>query len=592
MCEIDLSRPGITLLSGENQKDGGSNGSGKSSAIVETIVYSLFGQTTKNLKAEQVVNNKTKKDCYVEISLNINQDNYIVRRYRQHSQFGNKLSFEKNAVDISKEKVKDTQALIESIIQIGFKSFVLSIVLSQERIANFAETEPTERKKIIESLLMFDFISKYHKGVREILKKINSKVEGFELSLTEKKKTVDAITKNLMSYVDKWGETEKAKKDRIKELKKALESWSHIDVAKELSVRTQIAEKKRDKENFVSKKESSEETVFQAKGNIQKLSIKIADKEKDIKKINDNPEICSICGSKKESWTNSGKLDDYLQKLTTEKNSLDLAQKELESTIDRESELAKEFIKKIEAKTLEISTLQSSIDSLSDDEIANIQQKITASETEIKLLESQTEKKIEEDEYIIGTQKKIEGLREEIKELKSQTKTLNDDKIYYDWWKEALSNSNSSIKSFCVNHILKSFNKYINYYLEFFGMDISYSLDVELQDTIKKDGELITFTQLSGGEKRSVELSLIFALYEIVRLKLPDNINIIVLDELMSHFLDDVRITGALEILSELESRKLSIFVIDHKSLVKENLDCQIIKVVKDKEGFSNLEIP
>ena len=71
-------------------------------------------------------------------------------------------------------------------------------------------------------------------------------------------------------------------------------------------------------------------------------------------------------------------------------------------------------------------------------------------------------------------------------------------------------------------------NKYINYYLTFFGYDITYELDAELEDIIIKDGEDISFNQLSGGEKRSVEISLVFALYEIVKLKMPDNINIIV----------------------------------------------------------------
>ena len=55
LCVIDLSEPGLTLITGDNQKDGGSNGSGKSTAIVDSITYALFGKTTKKLKAEGAV---------------------------------------------------------------------------------------------------------------------------------------------------------------------------------------------------------------------------------------------------------------------------------------------------------------------------------------------------------------------------------------------------------------------------------------------------------------------------------------------------------------------------------------------------------
>jgi DNA repair exonuclease SbcCD ATPase subunit len=588
LSTIQLSDPGITLLVGTNEKDGGGNGAGKSTAIVESIVYGLFGQTTKELRAEQVVNNKTKCDCYVEVSFDINQDNYIIRRYRQHSEFGNKLVFEKNSVDVSKEKVRDTQEFIESIIQIGFKSFVLSIVLSQEKIANFAETDPTERKKIIENLLMFDFISKYHKNAKEILRIINPKLDMLNLSLNEKRETINTLSTNLLSYVDNWEATEKTKKERIKYLNKQVSDWAHLDLEKELSIRNQIKQKIREKEILESKKENVEEVAFNAKANIKKDNAELKSKNGDVDEVNKNPDVCPVCGTKLKEEA----LRDYINKIVSERDALsddiDSQQKLLEENTEEVSNL----IKKIAIKATEISTLNSLIAAeIKDEDIANIKEKIMKAENEIFVLSPQIDKNIEEDEYVKSTQKKIDDLKLEAKDIKQKLLKLEEEKTYYDWWKDALSNSSNSVKSFCVNHVLKSFNKYINYYLNFFNYDMSYSLDVELQDTIVKDGEPITFSQLSGGEKRSVEISLVFALYEIVKLKLADNINIIVLDELLSRHLDEVRINGALEILNELKGRDLSIFVIDHKSLIKESLDCKMLNIIKNKEGFSNLEI-
>jgi len=585
---IPLVDVGITLISGSNLKDGGSNGSGKSTGIVESVVYALFGQTTKKLKAEQVVNNKIKKDCFVEISFNINQDNYLIRRYRQHSKFGNALVFEKNSINISLEKIRETQKLIESTIKISFKSFILSIVLSQEKMAGFAENDPIERRKIIENLLMYDFISKYHKATKETLRTIRPETESLRRTYKDKKDTTNTLTVNLLNYIEKWETTEKSKVDRIKELEKELKSLKKINPAEELKKREDLQKKKEEKESFINNKESFEESLLTASSGWEKLQSKFESKIEEINKINENPENCPVCNHAIKDEI----FKDYLKKRIDERDELqELTDMQEENIKDLRTKIRK-YKRKIEQRTRDITELNEKIyTDLSDEDVHNLRDKITSSESEINVLESQIKILIEEDEYIVNTQKKIQEVKLECKRIRKKIQGLEKEQILYEWWRDALGNSPNSMKSFCVNHILKSLNKYINHYLGFFGYDISYELNAELEDIIIKDDEQISFNQLSGGEKRSVEISLIFALYEIVRLKMPDNINIIVLDEILSNYLDDVRITGALEILSELEERKLSIFVIDQKNLIKDNLDCKVIEITKNKDGFSSLEL-
>lgn len=585
---IPLSESGVTLITGSNQKDGGSNGSGKSTAVVESVVYALFGQTTKKLKAEQVVNNKIKKDCFVEVSFNINQDNYLIRRYRKHNEFDNLLVFEKNNVDISAEKLRETQRLIESTIMISFKSFILSIVLSQEKMAGFAENDPVERRKIIENLLMYDFISKYHRAAKETLRTIRPEIEVLRRTYKDKKDTVDTLTRNLLNYVEKWESAEDQKKNRIEDLKEELEEWRKINPSEEIKERESLKKKKREKGDLADRKESIEDSLFSASGSLKRLKSKLKEKKEEIDDINENPENCPVCHSKIKDDI----FKDYLLKRTNERDELqDLINGE-EDNIKNLKIRIRKIDKKIGTKTKEIVALNEKIViDLSDEEVQNLQDKIRGAESETSVLESQLGTPIEEDSYILSTQELIHKSKLEYKRIRKKVQRLEKEMTHYEWWRDALGNSPNSMKSFCVNHILKSLNKYINYYLEFFGYDIKYELNAELEDLIIKDGEEISFNQLSGGEKRSVEISLVFSLYEIVRLKMPDNINIIVLDEILSNYLDDVRITGTLEILSELEERELSIFVIDHRNLIKENLDCKLIEVTKNKDGFSSLEL-
>jgi DNA repair exonuclease SbcCD ATPase subunit len=556
LYEISLDEPGITLITGSNNKDGGSNGSGKSTAIVEAIVYAIFGTTTKDLKANQVVNNKAKQDCYVEICFSIKKDTYVIKRYREHSEFKTALFFEKNGTDITREKIRDTQNLIESIILVGFKSFVLSIVLSQENIANFAKDDPIERKKIIENLLMFDWISRYHKGVKEILRKINAELEAQKVVIAEKEKTVNTLVTQLMNYVEKWEADQESKKKRIAEL-----------------VSTDLDSKLAEQSDLHLRAEEQLTAWNKHDWNRKNLSAQFDESDEEVKDIQHQMKLkkptCFVCGSLVSS--------EHLLKHATQKlEALAVIGDELKL----ETELYQTSKNEYDLTCRRAAIVDAEVD------------RLTKIKTERDVLESQINRIIEEDGYVISAQAKVAEVKAELRKAKRKANKLEEEFKYYDWWKVALGNGPTSIKTFCVNYILTSLNKYIKYYLDFFNYDVSYSLNAELQDAIIKDDEEVTFAALSGGEKRSVEITLIFALYEIVRLRLPDNINIIVLDELLSNYLDDVRITGALEILSEFEKRGLSIFVIDHKNLVKESLDCsRIINIVKDKDAVSSLEI-
>ncbi len=586
--EIQLSKPGVTLLTGYNNKDGGSNGSGKSSAIVDSIVYGLFGQTTKGLKADQVVNNKIKKDCFVEISFNINKYNYTIRRYRKHKEFNNSLIFLKDGSVVSGEKSRDTQSLIESTIKISFKSFVRSIVLSQEKMNGFAENEPTERRKIIENLLMYEFISKYQKASKEVLKIVRPEIQTLKNRQFEKKETIDTLGENLLDYVAQWENSELNKEEQIKKLKKKIKDWGLLNLDQELKARESLTKLKAELETLVSTKKSLEESLFSSSSSLKRQKAKLIQKNRELEEVNENPDKCPVC----ESDIKHGVLKKYIQARINEVQDLNNSIKEEEENIKNLDTKTKLIIEKIDNKSKEILTTKEKITpGIKIEEIENLKSKTTEAKSEIKILKNQIGALIEEDEYVINTQSKIQEVKDEIKKLSKKVNKLEHDYDIYEWWKDALGNSPTSMKSFCVNHILKSLNKYINYYLTFFGYDVSYELNAELEDIIIKDGEDVSFNQLSGGEKRSVEVSLVFALYEIVRLKMPDNINIIVLDEILSNSLDDVRITGALELLTELEGRNLSIFVIDHRNLIKENLDCSVIKVTKNKDGFSSLEL-
>lgn len=583
---LDLSSKGIRLVTGTNSKDGGSNGSGKSTAVVDAICYGLFGKTTKRLKADEIVNHLTNKNCYVEVNFKVGQNYYSVKRYRKDEEYSNALLFEVNGEDASGEGKTDTQVKIESVIGISYKSFISGIVLSQEKVANFADADPLERRKIIENLLMYDFISKYHKASKEILRVITPEINTLSRSIKDKKETVKTLTENLLDYIGRQEDKEENRQSKINELKSEKEKLEKIDTVKETNIRVEI--RKLDSE--VSDIEDSIDTINQKivseKKLINNTRPKIVSREAEVNDIKENPDVCPVCSNIIEKE----KLESYVASKSSEieefKNELKTHQEKYDALVQQLEDTEKEF----NSKEQRLQELKASISKdLNDEDIEHSIERINAINSEIKYLEND-ELDLENDEWIKNTSKNIEEHKKKLKKLKKKVNHLEEEKEYYEWWKTALGNSPSSIKSFAINQVLTSFNKYINYYLGFFGYDLNYSLDEQLEESIIKDDYETSFGSFSGGEKRALEISLVFALYEIIRLKLPDSVNILVLDELLSTSLDDIRINSTMEILKELEERGLSIFVIDHKSTLKDNLDCSTILVHKDEDGISRLE--
>ena len=582
---INLSNRGITFITGANLKDGGSNGAGKSTAVVESIVYGLFGKTTKKIKADNVVNNVTKKDCFVEVDFNIGDDNYKVRRYRKHTEFGNNVFLEKNSIDISGVDKQETQNLIESLLKVSYKSFVSSIVLSQEKVSNFVDSDPTERRKIIENLLMFDFISKYHRASKEILRIIQPEIKSLKNILNEKKESINLLSNSIISYIEKKEKEELNKKNEIKKLEEELSILNNIDINFELENKIKIKEldvKINEKQNELEKVKLKLKSQTKEHENIL---IKIKDKENEIKLIIENPKVCPVC----KNIIKKDDLDNYIKLKRKELDDLKNTSKNLFDEINKHKDVIESIEKELNSLSEEKNFILKNIKTnFSVEELSHSKEKVLFLRQRIDSLSS-TAIDIYNDSYVIETTKTINEKKDEIKSLKKKIKSLEEEMVYYEWWKNVLGNSPTSLKSYCVNRILNSLNSYINHYLSFFSYDMVYKLDKELNDVIVKDGENIEFGHLSGGEKRSIEVSLVFALYEIVKSSITDNINIIVLDELLTENFDDVRVNGAIEILNELESKGLSVFVIDHRQSINEVIDCNIILVEKDKNGCSRI---
>ena len=99
---------GIVLIEGQNKDTGGSNGSGMS-ALIEAVVWGLFGKTIRKSTEEALVNNQSKKGCKVRITIN---DDYVIERGKKPVY----LKFFHKDKELTKDNATNTQAYIEQLL--------------------------------------------------------------------------------------------------------------------------------------------------------------------------------------------------------------------------------------------------------------------------------------------------------------------------------------------------------------------------------------------------------------------------------------------------------------------------------------------
>jgi DNA repair exonuclease SbcCD ATPase subunit len=61
----------------------GDNGAGKS-AMIDALVWCLFGTTLRGYENDEVVNRRVGKDCMVKVTLEDGDELYTVTRARRH----------------------------------------------------------------------------------------------------------------------------------------------------------------------------------------------------------------------------------------------------------------------------------------------------------------------------------------------------------------------------------------------------------------------------------------------------------------------------------------------------------------------------
>jgi len=524
--EMSFQDTSTTLISGEN-------GTGKST-LLDALTFALFNKPYRNINLPQLTNSVNEKDCVVELEFNDGKSEYKVIRGQSPKIF----EIWKDGKLLDQEaKARDGQKILEEqILRMNYKSFCQVVILGSANYVPFMRLPAAERRSVVESILDIGVFSVMNTLLKERVSQNKEESAQVETQLALAKERV----KNQRKIID--DERKRCQSDKeweTSEITKTNEAISKTQKEMEgLLVRIDEMLQSVEDKATVSKQR---EKYITLKTQIEK---KISNIRKEIQFYETNDK-CPTCSQSINEEFKKKVVETKGQKT----EELDVGLQELLVKLKE----ADDRLNAITDVLLEVASLQSLVSKKTSD-IESLNSYIT----KIRGRGGDTTKLIQEE----TTLQSLVTAEDEASETK---KELVEDNHYLGL--AAVLLKDGGIKKKIIKHYIPVINRTINKYLSMMNFFVNFNLDDEFNETIKsRHRDIFTYASFSEGEKRKIDLALLFAWRAMAEIKNSLSTNLLILDEVLDGSLDDTSTEAFLEIVNGMRGQGVNVFVISHKS--------------------------
>lgn len=547
----------VALAKNKNTLIVGVNGSGKSS-FLDAITYGLFGKPFRNINRPQLMNTITARDMLVEITFSVGKHKYLIKRGAKPNIFD---IYEDDKLIKQDSLVKDYQAYLENnILKIDYKSFCQKDILGSSNYVPFMQLPAQARRLIIEDLLDLQVFS----SMNTILKE---KIQENKDDLKETDTLLKVATSNLVLHSSHINSLQNDALSNIKRLKNSIAEETQVvtkNNATLAALKIEQAETVEALKKINYQKKFDQLATFVEKVNIKKRQITT---EIEFYK---NSFACPTCKQSIDEtfkqhtitkFENSLKEIDADEKMLNNKQEALIKLRTQHDSLNNRRREINETVNKLNIENSAKSALKKSYEaSIADLETSNNQ---------------------------VDNSKKEEFEKQIIELNETKTKIVNDKEIFLIAGQLL---KDGGIKTLVIKQYIPIMNKIINQYLSVMNMFVEFTLDENFNETIKsRFRDEFSYQSFSEGEKARINLAILFAWREIVKLRNTADTNLLIFDEIFDGSLD---IEGSEEFMKIINSLTAgtNVFVISHKSDAYLDKFEHVLKFEKSK-NFSKMSI-
>ena len=618
-AELELDNQGLILIEGVNKTNDSvdSNGSSKST-LVSSITYALYGKTEKGLKADDVVNKYEKKNTSVILSFGIGEDNYRIERYRKHKEFKNKVKLFCNDKEITGSTNDVTDKQIQDLFGIDFNTYVNAIIYGQGDIPMFSQATDKGKKEILESITKVEVYKKAQDVAKEKVKEVEEQQNKEQQEIEKLGYQKELKQEQFDKEVSKYNQVMEQKKQEEETFKQRQEEYNNK--VKELdeqinTLKQNIPEIENTEFIFSDNYNKAKKGIELIKNNIndklmpvwnqEELSERVVDQEiRSIQsKINqlDTNDHCPVCGSPIDNSQKVKEKENMEAQMSQEQEKLNKHQENKQKIEDKKREL--------ETKINQLEQMMKEEDLQKQNHDREIQKQYQQQQQVYNNISQLENSKSGLQKPTLNDYSYIEKPDEKLykKEQSDIDKTIDKHKdkvVQLETKKNKYSNAvdafgNKGIRSVVLDFITPFLNERANEYLQTLsGSDI----EIEFQTQVKNSkGELKdkfdvivknsnggeSYKANSAGEQKRIDLSISFAIQDLIMSKDDISTNIALYDECFDG-LDTIGCENVVKLLKDRLKTVSTIFVITHSESLKPLFE-NVITMVKE-DGVSRLE--
>lgn len=526
--------PGLILVEGEN-------GSGKSS-IKEALTVAIYGRSA--IRKMKDIPNWINRNAYTNVKFTTSAGEVIDLDRGIEPNFSD---IKINGAHFNlPDKRKVDEFIEDELAKIPFSVFCNTISLSFDDFKSFVNLNKEDKRKIVDRIFGIDILSDMRTKVKDELRENKRDLEILESTSTQNSTNLVSYTTQLSTLKDK---IEKKKSELSDQLVGKIDLASQELVLAKSNytlIKTQI-------ENLTKLKNTITESLNKIKLDIRDLSTRL-------KLYSQNR--CPHCLNDLHSNSSIEIKDKIEIKLLKLQEALPTKQSEFDTANDSITDL---LLEKGEAES-EYYRVKATLESLQ----ASLE---AAQETDGS-------------DELSSIEEIISDLRNKIKSDSQKITDFTETKNLYLNLDDLLSDS--GIKKTMIDKIIPTLNARIHEISEKLEFKFQFEFDSEFNPFIMHLGMQISPESLSSGQRKKMNLIVLLAFIEIIKMK-HSNMNVMFLDEIFSS-LDKSNVYRAISILKEYsEKYGMTIFVVSHEALPEELFDYRI--QVKQKDHFSEMEI-